>query len=113
MFGFLNLISIRDLGTPTVPSGFPGRASPKFPLGWRSAPREFPRVPRGIPAEDRFHESPRAIIFSVVFDAILQNEIWSFGAQRKKRKLNVENKMQFGLGFIDETKHQSVWCIPA
>ena len=45
---------------------------------------------------------PRAMIFSFVFDAILQNEIWPFGAQRKKYKLNVENKMQFGLGFIDE-----------
>ena len=53
------------------------------------------------------------MFYICLLDAIVQNEIWPFGAQRKKRKLNVENGMQFGWGSIDETKHQSVWCIPA
>ena len=76
------------MGTPTVPRGFPGMGSPRVPLGWVCFSRGFPRVAQG------FHICE--------LDAILQNEIWPFGAQRKKRKLNVENKMQFGWGFINE-----------
>ena len=63
---FKVLVLIRDLGAPTVPSGFPGRGSPKFPLGWRSAPREFPRVPRGFPDEDKFPEGSPSECFIFV-----------------------------------------------
>ena len=88
-------------------------SSPKFPPGWGWAPRGFPGVPREFPDEDGFPEGSPSDFFSFFLDAILQNEIWPFGAQRKKRKVNVEYIIQFGLGFIDETKYHSVWCIPA
>ena len=47
---------------------------------------------------------PERLFLIRFLDAVLQNEIWPFGSQRKKRKLNVENKIQFGWGFTDEQK---------
>ena len=80
------------------------RQFPEVSRGW--VPREFPwdgdglpegspGFPEGSPMRMGSPTVPRAIIFSCFLDAVLQNVIWPFGAQRKKRKLKVENIMQF------------------